>query len=216
MVYRREQAIKDLNLSLVGKSDFPLRLTLTKEQSAEIEAATKMSHKETIDAFVSGDAEGTLLFVENTFSLQFVRQNHLALMKRGIFEETLAIAWTETRVNHSAWSLNDTATFFRLCDREKLLAAGDPLPSGAKFTLYRGVAGKGRSRKIRGMSWTSSIEKAVWFANRYPQLEDPAVYQTTVHRDEILFYYNGREEEEFVCLASRCRRTRRYDVLNAC
>lgn len=85
-------------------------------------------------------------------------------------------------------------------DRAKLLAAGDPLPGSDPFLLYRGVAGRGSARRVRGLSWTSSLDRARFFARRYPQLHDPAVFRVTVSAEQVLAYTNERKEEEFLVL----------------
>jgi hypothetical protein len=87
---------------------------------------------------------------------------------------------------------------FRVADRARLRAAGDPLPE-PPFTLYRGVAGRGPARRVRGFSWTASRERGPWFADRFTSLlHDPAVYTITVGEESILAYVNERQEEEFI------------------
>lgn len=84
----------------------------------------------------------------------------------------------------------------RLTDRSRLRAAGDELPGDGPFTVYRGVAGKGRARHVRGLSWTLDLERAKWFARRFPDLADPAVFCVTVSEDAVLFYSDERQEKE--------------------
>jgi hypothetical protein len=85
-----------------------------------------------------------------------------------------------------------------LVDREKLRALGDLLPAGPPWTVYRGVAGKRRARRVRGWSWTSDLDRAWWFAERFPSFGDPAVFVATIEREHILFYTDDRNEKEFV------------------
>ena len=75
---------------------------------------------------------------------------------------------------------------------------GDTLPDGKHFTLFRGVAGNGKNRRIKSFSWTDSPYIAAWFAKRYTGLEDPAVYEITVQRNQILAFSNERKESEFI------------------
>jgi hypothetical protein len=74
---------------------------------------------------------------------------------------------------------------------ERLLAASDPLPPGDVFTVYRGVAGKGDDRRIRGYSWSGSLEIALEFAvmrGMYGSLPDPSVYKSTISRKDVFAY----------------------------
>ena len=94
---------------------------------------------------------------------------------------------------------------FAIADRAKLRAAGDALPSTGPFTLYRGVAGIGRARRIRGWSWTASLPIAQWFATRSFHLgaPKPAVYTITIEEPNILVYSNERTENEFIVRVPR-------------
>ncbi len=101
-----------------------------------------------------------------------------------------------------------------LADRKKLRNAGDALPGNGPFTLYRGVAGVGRARHVRGLSWTASLPDAKWFATRYALgfqspfacLENPAVYRVVVPADDVLAYLTDREEQEFIVLLPTSKR----------
>lgn len=113
----------------------------------------------------------------------------------GILEDAFLHAITATRTNnHVDHALIDSLV--KRLDRARLLAAGDPLPGSGPWTIYRGVAGHGRARRIRGYSWTDNPDQAAWFATRYNG-PDPAVFCTTVQEPEILFYSNERKEGEF-------------------
>jgi hypothetical protein len=91
------------------------------------------------------------------------------------------------------------------CDQGRMRAAGDPLPEQEIYTLYRGVNGYGDERRVvDGISWTDSPNIASWFANknflysRRTELHDPAVFQVNVQKEDILAYYNGRKESEYI------------------
>jgi hypothetical protein len=96
-----------------------------------------------------------------------------------------------------------------LADRAKFLAAGDELPGPGPFTVYRGVAGCGKARRIRGLSWTLSLQRAAWFANRF-RLADPAVYRLTADDAQVLAYLNTRyrNEEELLILVGETKPVR--------
>jgi len=117
---------------------------------------------------------------DNVHGVALVWRNQGVLKVQGAYEPALLSAWIDTRTNHHyvpRWVVDD---LFRSADRERLRAAGDPLPSVGPFTLYRGVSGRGRARRVRGISWTSSLEKAIWFAHRFASLGDPAVFRLVV------------------------------------
>jgi hypothetical protein len=145
---------------------------------------------------------GFLGFTDNLDGMELVSRNQKYLLEAGIYEACLVWAFTGTRLN---WSGHDDLLLylFSLADCKKLLAQGDALPDREVFTLYRGISGRGQDRgKVKGWSWTSSLKTGWWFARRFEELglEDPAVYQAEVHRGDILFFTNAREESEFVCL----------------
>lgn len=130
--------------------------------------------------------------------LWFVYDNVDALKERGIYEACLVDAFVGAKVNnrHLFRALEYMLT---RANRAKLLEAGGPLPGPGPFTLYRGVSGRGAARRVRGWSWTSSLPVACWFSVRFPGAK-PAVFTRTVDADEVLFYTNARNEEEYVIL----------------
>jgi hypothetical protein len=132
--------------------------------------------------WAEGDIEGVLSKMSNTEGPAFVSENIQILRKCGLFEKALIIAYISTRTNWKGWSLGYIRYLFFSADRKKLIEAGDPLPGDGPFTVYRGVSGRGAMRRIRGISWTTSIEKGIWFANRFPNLEKPAVFEATVDK----------------------------------
>lgn len=131
----------------------------------------------------------------------FFMENMFLLKRRGMYETALVDAYTST---DTIWSYRDLEFLFGYADRNKLRAAGDPIPDG-KLTLYRGVSGLLGKRKVSGMSWTRSLELARWFAN-WRNTPNPTVYETVASTDDVYFYTNGREEQEFVLRAKKYRR----------
>ncbi len=157
-----------------------------------------------VAALDAGDAGGFLVTASNEYGLDLVYFNMTELQARGLYERALLDAFIDTRTNNRHWPLRELMGMFEIADRERLRAAGDPLPGPGPFTIYRGVAGRGRARRVRGLSWTRSLERAQWFADRGPWfgLKDPAVFRVTVEANDVLAYCNGsyREEEEFIVL----------------
>ncbi len=150
-------------------------------------------------ALESGDVIGFLCTAPNEHSLELVFHNHKFLMQTGLYEKALVDAFIATRTNNFKYPLCLLREAFCIGDRSRLRAAGDPLPGPGPFTIYRGVSGIGPARRVRGISWTTSEERARWFALRH-SLPNPNVFRTTVHEADVLAYTNDRSEQEFLVL----------------
>ena len=149
-----------------------------------------------------GDVGLLLLHVPNHCKMAFVFDNFIQLKDRGLYEECLLDAYRMANTNLHNWQQSVLEFMFRHADRKILREYGDPIPGKAPYTLYRGVAGKGRARRLRGLSWTSSFDTAKWFAKRFTEfgLENLAVIMAEVPDEYVLAYDNGRNEQEFICL----------------
>jgi hypothetical protein len=150
------------------------------------------------ESLAQNDILGAMACMPYSRQLAFVCDNYPPLRKAGVYEKALLNAYTGIRTNLSEWSPGVINFLFGLADRKKLIEAGDPLPGEGPFTIYRGVGGRGAARRIRGISWTASLERAIWFAKRF-NLEKPAVFEATVDKSLVLAYYDGRKESEFLC-----------------
>lgn len=156
-------------------------------------------HEQARQAFVHGDAVRLLgLADRNSLQLSLVTVIKHELRERGVYEEALLHAFVSTATNHHEMELDTIDYLFELADRDKLLAAGDPLPIGESFTVYRGVAGIRRHRRVEGYSWTLNLSQACYFAARFDR-PNGRVYQATVARVEVLAYINWRDEAEVIC-----------------
>ena len=145
-----------------------------------------------------GDIVSILFTMHWSYTLDFVNYNRLILKDCDLYEEALLTAYTCAKINWSDMSLQDLNLMFSLADRNKLLSSGDPLPDNEPFIIYRGVSGTGSKRRVRGISWTSSFDRAKWFATRFPDQANPAVFQLSVLKDDIYAYSNAVSEEEFL------------------
>jgi hypothetical protein len=117
-------------------------------------------------------------------SLGFIIRNYRSLAALGILEAP----WLDAYVHTSHFHALDVAILkkvFDACDRDRLLAL-KPLGQAFavarrdRFTLFRGCAGP---MHTMGMSWTPSLDKAIWYAAKhaeYCDLTNRAVYVTTV------------------------------------
>lgn len=144
------------------------------------------------------NVEGIMCFMPNTLRLGFLADNIWEFKKFGVYEKALYEAYLTTRTNNHHYSQDMLTAFFNWADREKLRLLGSLIPEGESFTLYRGVSGKGRARRVCSFSWTESPNIAAWFAKRFSDLGDPAVFKVTVPREQILFCCDERNEKEYV------------------
>lgn len=65
-----------------------------------------------------------------------------------------------------------------------------------EIVVYRGV---GVGRNPKGLSWTMSFENAKWFAGRFNNdIKKGYVQKATVRKENILAYFNTRNEDEIV------------------
>lgn len=120
-------------------------------------------------------------------SLEFIVRNYRQLAELQVLEE----AWLDSYVHAShfnAYGVGVLKAVFDACDRQRLRSLkplGDAVPGTGRVTLFRGCAGPDHSM---GMSWTSSLDKAIWYAAyhaEYQELEHHAVYVATVQSHDI-------------------------------
>ncbi len=118
------------------------------------------------------------------------------LLSQKTFSECLSFCWTtpEFPNQHDTSMLID---LFRKADKQflmddvELLALND-LPSVIK--IYRGL--QTPKAKKRGLSWTLSLDRARWFANRWKKNCD--VLSAEVTKEHVLAVFLGRNEQEVV------------------
>lgn len=157
--------------------------------------------QQAVSAISTGNVRLFLHSADNQHGLHLVIDNMRALMDAGVFEEALLEAFVGCRVNHHHISPSVIRWMFEMADHSRLRSQGDPLSGVSKLTLYRGVAGIGRARRVRGYSWTDDLEIAKWFAHRF-SLPDPGVYETVVSADQVVVFLHetGRKEREYIVI----------------
>ena len=154
------------------------------------------------EALKAGDGTGFAMLAFSGDSMAHVALNLYPLIRRGIYEEAFMSAYTAGRVGSESLPESDVLEFLlSWCDRDRLLAAGDPLPKGERFTLYRGVGNGADIAAVRRVSWTADAREAAWFAVRLAEQygsKDPAVFRLEVERRRVLAYTDCRCEQEFL------------------
>lgn len=171
-------------------------------------------HDRARSAIEASDAVGFLSLADNQCGINLVAGNSAILRERGIFEEALLHALISPRISHYRVEMGFLRDLIRTANREKLRAAGDPLPGPGPFTVFRGVAGNKNHRRVRGISWTGSFDKAAWFAGRFQpdsQLADPGVYKAVVEAEHVLARVIARKEDEYLVLLPKSVKVTRTD-----
>lgn len=153
-----------------------------------------------VRALKAGDIPAFFNTAGSEYGLPLLWFNAEHFQQLGLFEQALLYAFTATRTNKYGPE-EELDIMFHWADRKRLRDAGQPLPGTGPFTLYRGVAGIGRYRKVYGYSWTPSLESAQWFASRARAcygLCKPGVYRITATEDDVLAHINDGQQEQFI------------------
>jgi len=149
---------------------------------------------------------------ENQTQIQLVACNVRGLIERGMYETALLGALTSGTVNHALIDRRVIDFLLSKVNREKFRACGSPYEHVRPFTIYRGVSrGRGTARRVRGWSWTDSLDIACWFAMSDETIYDVtdtgvvaatdinrAVYSATVSPEDIYCFSNKRNEQEYI------------------
>lgn len=90
----------------------------------------------------------------------------------------------------------ETLKMLRNCNKKYLMGqenyeAYENLPD--TFVVYRGLQ---ENAQEDGLSWTLSKDVAEWFASRFEN--NGEIIEKTVHKTEVIAYFNDREEEEII------------------
>jgi hypothetical protein len=111
--------------------------------------------------------------------------------------------------NHDAnVSVEEFLKYFSKADKELLMGKDiekyNSLPD--KITVYRGTCLKSTTKAL---SWTTNIEKARWFANRFGN--NGKVYEATIDKKDIFAYFTNRGESEVVLNYKKLEKIRKIE-----
>jgi hypothetical protein len=136
-------------------------------------------------------------------SFDFILRNYMKLADAGQLE----LSWLSTYLQTSHFEHIGFAklkAIFDACDRSRLQALSVPVGKGIstkRVSLFRGCAGPVHTR---GMSWTPSLDKAIYYAAWHAEWHaehqasgEVAVYATTVCLSEV-YCRLDRNEDEFL------------------
>ena len=130
-----------------------------------------------------------------------------------LFDRNLLDAETLTFVFVSLWTMRRPYQYFtsdklRLIFRKLQKPVADAFSNindlPEELTIYRGIRGFQLDRKNLGFSWTLNRDKAINFGTGTNQC-DGFLLCATANRDDIIAYFNGREEEEIIILPENVR-----------
>jgi hypothetical protein len=155
---------------------------------------------------VKGDYLGVLAMYERPYLLQGLT-NEMPFMDHGMYWEALGEVWTDIE---APWPNRDIFLDLFRNDRpkrERMMKKGEhkafaKLPK--TITVYRGFIG----RRGRGLSWTTSREKAIWFAKRFAEVNEGTsqVMTGVVNKSDVLAFFTRRKESEIVVDPAMVRR----------
>ena len=128
--------------------------------------------------------------------LKFIKQ-YLSAEDIGSY---LALSWSfvENPSRDVNVSKREIIRLFRSADKKTLLTDEEREVFNnldESIEIYRGVTTKGLNA-AKGLSWTLSIEKARYFANRFKR--GGYVYKAHINKEHILAYITDRSEDEIV------------------
>ena len=148
-----------------------------------------------------GDVLDFLLILDKSWYLTFLKFSKEKMCLED-FSKALGEAWViqENPNGDVNVPLRTSVSWFKKADKSKLMNKKDYRKWNSfdvGLVVYRGVA---VGRKAKGLSWTTSREKADWFAHRYDNECATGYVEKLVVTDKssILAYFSTRAEEEVV------------------
>lgn len=137
------------------------------------------------------------IFLHKPYQIELIDLAKESFTKKD-YTEFISDSWTDVEFPHQA-GVRRLVRMFKDADAELLRTqcendkkGYDALPE--TIIIYRGLQGK--KAKCRGLSWTTNLEKAKWFANRFKF--NGKVYQAEISKKDVFFYTDERGEAEVV------------------
>ncbi len=134
-----------------------------------------------------GDYGTMLWFYEKPWRLDMVLMwNAAGYLSEELFPELLGQAWTDVELPHQT----NKDWLVRGFKRAGFLSDTDMPKPEHPLTIFRGG-------NRTGLSWTMSLDKAVWFAQRWPD-KYTELWQATIRPQGVLAVFHERGESEVV------------------
>jgi len=181
-----------INGKMINILDDPLALSQIREEIEEWIRNAK-------------DVEKVFYLIRKPYHLTFLKYIKKDLSDED-FSRLLGHIWvTSENPNQDVnVPINTLISWFRETDKQFLMTKDDfkiyeNLPE--EIFVYRGVS---RGRNPDGLSWTRTLEKAKWFANRFGE---GYVRSGIICKQDVLAYFSTRGEEEIVLDVSKIKET---------
>lgn len=165
--------------------------------------------------------EHLLLLIDKAWYMTFLKFAEVYLSDKDL-GSILSDCWVmqEYPSRDSNASLKEIIKWFKRADKKSLMdeeeyakyesLRDNPIDYEIELKVYRGVNYDG---KPNGLSWTTDLDKAKWFSNRFGT-KNAKVYEMTITDPaHILAYFNRRNEEEIVVDTSKCKN---WKVIEQC
>lgn len=136
------------------------------------------------DAFEAGDPVGFLEAAIPRLQADLFFNNIPRLRDRGIYEGALLHVFL-TACRYAPDRVGDLTPLVRRADRDRMRAAGDPLPGPGPFTIFQSAASLGKL----GLCWTGSEQRT----RRLSTVERLAVWRGEVTAADVLAYVEATE-----------------------
>lgn len=165
------------------------------EKALETAREIKKEHFSTCE-----DLNGIFWLIRKPWRLDFLQRIKKYLDNKE-FSELLGDIWVDVESpNMDGFVSTDVLlNWFQIADKTSLMSEEEleiyhHLPD--TFQIYRGV---GTKSNLKGFSWTTNLEVAEQFANRYSMLDGNGyVVVATVKREDVLAYFSRRKEDEYI------------------
>ena len=131
----------------------------------DVSCLSEYGTKRAIDAWErSNGAVFGMAGYDTHTEIDLVCLNATALKQRGMYESALIEAYIGCKIDHRRHGTAFLEMLFRFGNRDNLRSRGQPLPGPGPFRIVRGV--QKASKRVRGLSWTTDIDIACWYAMR--------------------------------------------------
>ena len=157
------------------------------------------------------------------FCVYAYRHMSIGNIHPAVFGAALEAAWTSGNLGNafSEWCprpiYRHIVNMFEHAGIENMTAAPgdkalfDTLPD--EVTIYRGTSGISVGKARYGMSWTTDLGCAMWFATRWGEdTRDPVCLKGAIQKDSILAAFNSRNEKEIVVPSGRVRQVKKVSI----
>lgn len=145
-------------------------------------------------------ATGVFMIIRKSYRLTFFK--YIAEYLSDVdYSQLWADAWvmSENPNQDVNVSISAAVRYFKKANKQYMMDEDElnvynKLPE--EFEVYRGVA---VGRNPKGLSWTRNYNTAEWFAHRYDKENEKGYVQVaTAKREDVLAYFNARNEDELV------------------